>query len=143
MEKFIIVFSVLLNFGLMPCKLSGQVSMSTQELLAAAINSECGICDFREKMLVGSVIMNRVNHNDFPNNIYEVIYQDRQFHGVHSSNFYHTEATIKVANIILTTGVYDSNVLYFYNPEFSTNKPFLEAMKRRVLYRERYHFFAK
>jgi N-acetylmuramoyl-L-alanine amidase len=143
MEKFIIVFGLLLNFGFMFCKLSGQVSMSTQDLLAAAINSECGICSFREKMLVGSVIMNRVNHDDFPNNIYEVIYQDKQFDGVQSSNFYPTESTVKVANIILTTGVYDSNVLYFYNPELSTNKPFLEAMKRRVLYREKYHFFAR
>lgn len=49
------------------------------ELLAALIECESGGEIYEGKIAVGSVVMNRVDSNRFPNNIKDVIYQGGQF----------------------------------------------------------------
>ena len=49
------------------------------DLLARLIYSESGTESYITKLCVGSVVMNRVDDNNFPNTIREVIYQKNQF----------------------------------------------------------------
>lgn len=49
------------------------------DLLSRLIFSEGGIESYETQLMIGSVVMNRVNDPAFPNTIGEVIYQERQF----------------------------------------------------------------
>ena len=49
------------------------------DLLARLIYSESGGESYETKLKVGSVVMNRVESDKFPNSIHGVIYQDKQF----------------------------------------------------------------
>lgn len=49
------------------------------DLLARLIFSEGGTESYETKLKIGSVVMNRVDGDTFPDSIREVIYQDRQF----------------------------------------------------------------
>ena len=49
------------------------------DLLARLVYSESGGESYETKLRVASVVLNRVIHSDFPNTIYEVIYQNKQF----------------------------------------------------------------
>ena len=51
------------------------------DLLARAIYNECGILGYDGMYLCGCVILNRINSNIYPNDLYSVIYQ-------HSGNRY-------------------------------------------------------
>lgn len=49
------------------------------DLLARLINSEVGNLNDEAQKIAASVVINRVNHNMFPNSIYGVIYQYGQY----------------------------------------------------------------
>ena len=49
------------------------------DLLARLIYSEGGIESYDTQLMIGSVVMNRVDSDLFPNTIQEVIYQENQF----------------------------------------------------------------
>lgn len=97
------------------------VGEDTKKLLAALIHCEAGGEPYEGQVAVGAVVMNRVNSNDFPDTISEVIYQPGQFTPVtsgkvdrvyNSGNIY--ESCIEAAEEALS-GV--SNVgdrLYFH-----------------------------
>jgi N-acetylmuramoyl-L-alanine amidase len=44
--------------------------------LLKIVEAEAGICDKKGKVLVANVIINRVNHDGFPDNITDVVYQN-------------------------------------------------------------------
>lgn len=54
---------------------------SDVEMLAHLINGEAGAdwCSDNMQLAVGSVVLNRINHAEFPNTMQEVIYQDGQY----------------------------------------------------------------
>jgi len=54
-------------------------SSSDRELLARIINAEAGGSSVEDQMLVGNVVLNRVNSEKFPDTIREVIYQRGQY----------------------------------------------------------------
>lgn len=84
-------------------------------LLAHVISGEAQGCDNREQQYVASVVMNRVNHNRYPNTIEKVIYQPGQYACVKDGNFYKepTEANWENARYILENGsVLPENVIY-------------------------------
>ena len=49
------------------------------DLLARLIHAESGTESYDTKLKIGSVVMNRVDSDSYPNSIYDVIYQDIQF----------------------------------------------------------------
>jgi N-acetylmuramoyl-L-alanine amidase len=49
------------------------------ELLATLVEAESGNQDLKGKRLVADVVLNRVENEDYPNSITEVIYRDYQF----------------------------------------------------------------
>lgn len=91
-------------------------------LLARLVESEAGNESYETKMMVASVVMNRVADSRFPNTIREVIYQKGQFevtsrevNGVLMIDREPSLDSLRVANDILNKGsILPSNVLVFY-----------------------------
>lgn len=67
-----------------------EVKYSEEDLyvMAHVIAGEAQICDDMEKRYVGSVVLNRVNHADFPNTIKDVVFQKKQYSSVADRNYY-------------------------------------------------------
>lgn len=56
-----------------------EIWLGELELLANLVEAEAGNQDLRGKRLVADVVLNRVDSEDYPNTITEVIYQKNQF----------------------------------------------------------------
>lgn len=85
--------------------------------LSHVIQAEAGYCE-RDMMIgVGSVVLNRVEHEDFPDTVYEVIHQPGQYSTVsHLSSQVPTELVEEVTDYLLRNGSeYPSDVVYQAN----------------------------
>lgn len=93
-------------------------------LLAQIINAEAKGEPYNGKVAVGNVVMNRVNHPNFPDTVKEVIFQKGQFYPVTNGTINNkpSEEAIKAANEVLSgKQIVGKQALYFYNPETSTS----------------------
>jgi N-acetylmuramoyl-L-alanine amidase len=100
-------------------------SQSDLTLLARLIDSEAGNQSIEGMMAVGTVVMNRVKSDEFPDTIRDVIFQKHQFSVVANGtiNEKPSSESLGVAKKILEgERVLSPNVLYFYNPKISTDK---------------------
>ncbi|MGN1095972.1 MAG: cell wall hydrolase [Eubacteriales bacterium] len=93
--------------------------------LSRIIYAESGIEPFRGKIAVGNVVLNRVRSKEFPNTIYDVIFDKKygtQFSPVANGSIYNkpNSDSIKAAKICLEGYSIDRNILYFMNPELAT-----------------------
>ena len=99
-----------------------EVDFDDLYLLARLVESEAGNESYETKMMVASVVMNRVADSRFPNSIKEVIYQKGQFevtarkvNGVLMIDREPSLDSLRAANDILNKGsILPSNVLVFY-----------------------------
>lgn len=85
--------------------------------LSHVIQAEAGYCE-RDMMIgVGSVVLNRVEHDDFPDTVYEVIHQPGQYSTVsYLSSQVPTEEVEAVTDYLLRNGSqYPEDVLYQAN----------------------------
>jgi spore germination cell wall hydrolase CwlJ-like protein len=94
-------------------------------LLSKIIQVEAGYETYQSQLAVGSVIMNRVNDDRFPNTIKEVIYQHGQFPPAHNGLLDKSEPndSVKLAAKAILNG--ENNVkgaLYFYNPRVTKSE---------------------
>ena len=64
-------------------KPSTSVSASDVELLAALLECEAGSSNYEALLAVGSVVVNRMNHRNYPDTVRGVIYQSGQFPPAH------------------------------------------------------------
>lgn len=110
--------------------------------LASIINAECGICEESEKYKVGSVVLNRVASTEFPNTIELVIKQDNQFHGYGTKQYLPDKASLSIAKRLIDGIGRVPEILYFWG-DSSTNSNFVDKMKSRIMYTEKYHHYAK
>ncbi|MGM0603721.1 MAG: cell wall hydrolase [Bacillota bacterium] len=92
-------------------------------LLARVIHGEARGEDFRGKVAVGSVIINRVKSSLFPDTIREVILQKGQFSSLMDgqANYYPGEEEVAAARAALIGYDPSFGSLYFYNPDVATN----------------------
>lgn len=84
--------------------MSAQCSTPSAEdimLMAKTIHGEAGICSETQKRAVGWVICNRVDCEDFPDTVAEVITQPHQFKG-YAADKEPTDEEIRIAREILT-----------------------------------------
>jgi len=92
--------------------------------LSRIINAESGGEFLRGKIAVGNVVLNRVRSEEFPDTVYEVIFDIRfgvQFSPVASGSVYRTPSAESViaAKLCLSGALIDGEMLYFYNPRKS------------------------
>jgi spore germination cell wall hydrolase CwlJ-like protein len=110
--------------------------------LASIINAECGVCGESEQRKTGSVVLNRVDSELFPHDIFCVITDDNQFGGYYTDNYYPKPSCLKIAKELMKgIGRVDS-ILYFWNPKTIRDTNFLNQMQGRILYKEKYHYYA-
>ena len=97
--------------------------------IAKVMKRECGNCSDINKLLVGSSILNRQDHSEFPNTVLNVINQNNQY----AISDTYTEQDKKLAICLLEGNFRDCEVLYFYNPKTATDKSFLRMMNKKDL----------
>lgn len=110
-------------------------------LLSKIITAECSICPVEEQYLVGSVVLNRVDHEKFPHNIHDVLEQEGQFHGYNSQWFVSTATSLRVAKDLLKGKNRDTTILYFYRRD-AKNQKFVNKMDKFVKYTKKFHNYA-
>ncbi len=99
------------------------------EWLARIIETEAGNQSYEGKVAVGSVVMNRVDYEWFPDNIQDVIFQKigrvYQFSPVANGRIYRTkpsEDAYKAATAALNGEDPTHGALYFFNPRISNDR---------------------
>lgn len=113
--------------------------------LARIINAESQSEPLIGKIAVGDVVLNRVAHPDFPDTVYDVIFDDRysiQFYPVTSPVIYNSpsEESIIAAKACLEGFSVSKNILYFMNPRIAVsnwiarNRSFVMAIGNHSFY---------
>lgn len=83
-------------------------------LLAKCVEAEAGTQDLKGKRLVADVIMNRVESSAWPNTIYGVITQDRQFMVYPKAMSKTTPSQETIEAILMESGErLDTEIIYF------------------------------
>lgn len=101
-------------------------SMEEHEWLAKIIEAEAGNQDYLGKVAVASVVLNRKNHDAFPDTLKEVIFQKGQFTPVSNGRIHKVKPSrdsIRAAREALE-GTEDptDGALFFYNPKLSKDR---------------------
>lgn len=102
------------------------------KLIARVIEAEASVCPFWEKKLVGSTIMNRLDHCEFPNNVKNIITQKSQYYNI---NIKPSESSMKAAIEVLLKQNTNNKVLYFYKPGHGFKR-------KNILIKTKYHHYA-
>ena len=94
--------------------------------LARIIYAESNTEPFEGKIAVGNVVLNRVRSGEFPNSIYDVIFDKKygtQFTPVDNGSIYNTpsEDCIKAAKICLEGYTLSDRILYFIDAVHASN----------------------
>lgn len=121
---------------------SNKQSNNNLNLLARAINGEARGEPYEGQVAVGAVILNRVNHADFPNTIAGVVYQSGAFDSVSDGqiNMEPTTSAVKAARDALNGWDPSGGSIYFFNPSTSTSKWIWSRPVVKVIGK---HYFAK
>lgn len=109
--------------------------------LSRIVEAEASGEGYEGKLAVANVVLNRVNSYEFPNTIYNVIFDGYQFTPVLNGTIYNTpsEESIQAATDALMGKNNIGSCLYFLNPRKSTN---FWILYNRVFYKTiNYHDF--
>ncbi|GAB6100772.1 hypothetical protein JCM16358_26510 [Halanaerocella petrolearia] len=111
--------------------------------LAKAVNGEARGEPYRGQVAVAAVILNRVVSSEFPNTIYSVIHQKKQFSSVQDGqiNLKPTVSAYKAAKEALNGKDPSQGALYFYNPKTAKYISWFQTKETTVKIGD--HVFAK
>lgn len=108
-------------------------------MLAKCINGEARGEPYTGQVAVAAVILNRVEHEEFPDTVAGVIYQSGAFDAVMDGqiNLTPSESSIRAAKDALNGWDPTGGAIYYYNPETATNKwirtrPIITTIGRHV-----------
>ncbi len=108
-------------------------------MLARCINGEARGEPYTGQVAVAAVILNRVEHEEFPDTVAGVIYQSGAFDAVMDGqiNLTPSESSIRAAKDALNGWDPTGGAIYYYNPETATNKwirtrPIITTIGRHV-----------
>ncbi|MGI6013562.1 MAG: cell wall hydrolase [Oscillospiraceae bacterium] len=114
---------------------TGDVSYTQDDLywLSRLIYAEAGNQPLDGKIGVGNVVLNRVASPDFPNTIYDVIFDTKygvQFSVTSDGSIYNTpsEEAVQAAKMCLNGSNTVANSIAFLNPQISDNSWFQSAL---------------
>lgn len=99
------------------------ISNNELDLLARLVHAEAKGEPFSGKVAVASVVLNRVEHNQFPNSIEKVIKQEGQFQPVDNGAIKEPAGQMDKKAVKLALALEDQNdgSLFFYNPDIAEN----------------------
>jgi|SRR5690554_2937270 len=100
------------------------VSDEEIDLLARAVYSEARGEPFQGQVAIAAVILNRVDHGDFPDTINDVIFQPWAFTAVHDGQFWLTPDSTAYQAVREALAGEDptDGAIYYYNPVTATNQ---------------------
>lgn len=118
-------------------------------LLACLIYSESEGESMDDKRDVASVVINRIQHKDFPNTLEGVIFARNAFSGVYKRSFHvHKgkawEDCKKAAQDVLENGSkINKNIVYYLNPDKATNIAWFNTLKRefKLYFKNKNHWY--
>ena len=96
---------------------------SDYNVLLRIVQAEAGGCDMKGKILVANVILNRVESDEFPDTITDVVYEKRQFSPVSNGSINRcqvAEETVEAVDRALAGEDYSEGALYFMNRRASS-----------------------
>lgn len=99
------------------------ITNEEKDLLARLVHAEAEGEPFAGKVAVADVVLNRVEHEQFPDTVKDVIFEENAFEPVQNDSIYETadkESQEAVENA-LENDEMDKEVVYFYNPETATS----------------------
>ncbi len=101
------------------------------DLLARIIEAEAKGESYEGKVAVGQVVLNRVNHRQFPDSVKEVIYQPCQFEPVMNGAIYNeaTQTSLQAAKEALRGKGPVGDALYFYNPAIAAGQEWFDTLE--------------
>ena len=106
-------------------------------MIAYTVEQEAHDLSLQHKTEIANVILNRVHHNHFPNNVKGVLTQKNQFDGFKN---YLTKKHKPTAETILAVKkslrTRRNNLLFFYNRERAGHRPFFENNKKLSFVKE-------
>lgn len=110
----------------LPENIENALMISDQEkkLLAQLVHAEAKGEPYVGKVAVATVVLNRVEHEEFPDTIEDVIYQENAFEPVRNESINEEadqDAYQAVTEALLDQGNVEEEALFFYNPETATN----------------------
>jgi len=115
-----------------------KVTQSEYENLLRIVEAEAGGEDKIGKMLVANVVLNRVEHESFPDTINEVIFQENngvaQFSPISDGRFYSvaiSRQTVEAVNQVLQGEDNSQGALYFVARK-SANKEYMEWFDKNL-----------
>jgi hypothetical protein len=118
-------FGLSLNYGFTPAAHQRQHKVDNADLylLAKLIRAEAEGEPYRGQVAVGAVVMNRVKSKQFPNTIYDVIYQPRQFSCLPKLDTIEPNAeSLQAARDVLAGKDPSRGALYYYNPKLASRE---------------------
>lgn len=122
------------------------ITAAERDLLARLVSAEAKGESYAGKVAVATVVLNRVDHRDFPNTVKDVIYQIDGGHYAFTpvqNGTIHGAAdaeSVRAVNEALAFRGKGNGSLYFYNPKTSTSQ---WIFSREVTVRIGNHTFAK
>ncbi|WP_026581454.1 cell wall hydrolase [Bacillus sp. J33] len=95
-----------------------------KKLLARLVQAEAKGEPFEGKVAVADVVLNRVEHEQFPDSVKDVIYQKNAFEPVQNGSINEpaSNEAIKAVEKALIDKENNGELLYFYNPETATSE---------------------
>ncbi len=118
-------------------QLISRISVDRDEimLLARIIHGEARGEDFKGKVAVGAVILNRVKSSIFPNTVREVVLQEGQFSCLldGQANYYPYKSSIDAAKAAIMGYDPTMGALYFYNPDVATRLTWISSRPVNVI----------
>lgn len=104
--SIILLASVLAGCGTVETETEKTYSDNDLYVLSHIISAESGNCSEDMMIAVGSVVLNRVEDERFPNTIEEVVFQPGQYSPTWNGTYYNepTDGAVEVAEMLLTDG---------------------------------------
>ena len=101
-----------------------QLDDYSHDLLARLVTAESGGESFEGQIAVAEVVLNRIASPDYPNSLYEVIYEHNQFEPVRNEaiNRPASESARKAVDEALNGSNIARGALFFYNEKTATSR---------------------
>ncbi|MCM1315868.1 MAG: cell wall hydrolase [Muribaculaceae bacterium] len=100
-----------------------KLTLDERHLIETVVQHEVGNFSNDYKILIAELIYNRLQSEEFPNDVYEVMFQENQFTNIeywYSSDYEIDTETHSVVEQVFTEMNPSHDALYYYNPELSS-----------------------
>lgn len=113
--------------------------------LSRLLNSEADQKDSTDMRMIGSTVLNRVDHDSFPDDIDSVINQYGQYNGVGTVQYKRSKLSDSIAVQLMRGEGRDCDVIYYFNYRMDAAPYFVKWLRgeRKLIFKNNHHEFYK